>query len=91
MFYNVLTTDQISQLARPTYKIRKDKKATSFSLVDTGSVLGIGQVNSKKFPTTKVAQPTQDRKKATPAIEKKFMSSKTPSSFSEDLKALDTK
>ena len=49
-FYNLLTSDQKSQLATPTYKARKDKKAVSPSpfLADPGSVFHI-PVNSQSW------------------------------------------
>ena len=86
--------EQIQQLSTPTYKDRKDKKATVSSstptLVDPAHVSVLGKVEKVKAvhstPTTKKTKCSESPK---PSANKKKSSSSKPSA--EDLKQLDDK
>ena len=86
--------EQIQQLSTPTYKDRKDKKATASSstptLVDPAHVSVLGKVEKVKAvnstPTTKKTKRSESPK---PSSNKKKSSSSKPSA--EDLKHLDEK
>ena len=86
--------EQIQQLSTPTYKDRKDKKATASSsaptLVDPAHVSVLGKVEKVKAvnstPTTKKMKRSESPK---PSPNKKKSSSSKPSA--EDLKQLDEK
>ena len=86
--------EQIQQLSTPTYKDRKDKKATASSstptLVDPAHVSVLGKVEKVKAvhstPTTKKTKRSESPK---PSASKKKSSSSKPSA--EDLKHLDEK
>ena len=90
------TPEQIQQLATPTYRDRKEKKATASSsaptLVDPAHVSVLGKVEKVKAsqpqstPTTKKTKHSESPK---PSASKKRSSSSRPSA--DDLKQLDDK
>ena len=86
-FCNILTTDQKTQLATSTYKLKKDKKANkknssnnSSTFIDPDHVSVLGAVNTKS-PEEKVVKEKQKSKKSVPL----------KSSIDKDLKVLDQK
>ena len=94
VIYRGFNPEQIQQLSIPTYKDRKDKKATASSstptLVDPAHVSVLGKVEKVKAvnstPTTKEMKRSESPK---PSSNKKKSSSSKPSA--EDLKQLDDK
>ena len=92
------TPEQILQLSTPTYRDRKEKKATASSstptLVDPGHISVLGKVEKVKAaqstPTTaKKTKRSESPKPARSQASKKKSSSSRPSA--EDLKQLDDK
>ena len=87
-FCNILSSDQESRLATPTYKARKEKKGASPSpsLVDPDSVQILGQVKNSK---TSENAATKEKVDPTKEPAKKKLPSKLSSSTTEEIKALD--
>ena len=89
------TPEQILQLSTPTYRDRKDKKATASSstptLVDPTHVGVLGKVEKVKAvqSTPTIAKKTKRSESPKPSANKKKSSSSRPSA--EDLKQLDDK
>ena len=89
------TPEQTLQLSTPTYRDRKDKKATAFSstptLVDPAHVSVLGKVEKVKAvqSTPTPAKKTKRSESPKPSANKKKSSSSRPSA--EDLKQLDDK
>ena len=86
--------EQIQQLSTPTYKDRKDKKATASSstptLVDPAHVSVLGKVKKvKAVNSTPMTKKTKRSESPKPSSNKKKSSSSKPSA--EDLKQLDEK
>ena len=79
-FCELLTPEQVVQLATPTYKLRKDKKLEPESLVDPSSVTVLSSVDQDKAVgvSSSAIKPLEDL-------------SLPPPSFKQDLKDLDDK
>ena len=70
-YCDLLTPEQVIQLARPTYKLRKEKAKSKETLIDPASVTVVGQVDPQDMePSVSTHEPSSDLSLPQPSFRK---------------------